>query len=65
MRDLKRYVGRKVMVQVGDDTLGGVLAEVGKDTLTLSGAALETAESIPMDGVVIVALLDVRWAQIA
>lgn len=59
-----RYVGRRVVVQVGEDSIGGTLANASREVIELTDAALLGAHVTPMDGTVIVPL-PVRWVQVA
>lgn len=65
MNELRRLLGRKVLVQVdGDMTFAGILALAGKRTLTLDGAsALDGDRDVPMDGEVTFMLDRVLWVQ--
>lgn len=60
----RRYAGRRVVVQVGDESIGGTLEVVGDD-LVLSEAALLDGDAVTsLDGVVVVPAFSVRWVQV-
>lgn len=59
-----RYVGRRVVVQVGDESIGGTLEVVGGDLVLNEAALLDGDKVTPMDGVVVVPAFSVRWVQV-
>ena len=61
---LRRYDGHRVVVQVGDESLGGLLEVVGDDLVLSEAALLDGDQVTPVDGVVVVPSLSVRWVQV-
>lgn len=66
MGELRHLVGRRILVQVDDDsTITGHLSKVGKHTLLFEGAsALIGEREAPIDGEVIVMLSRITWMQV-
>lgn len=57
------YVGARVVVQVGDESIAGTLVEAG-DLLVLQDAALLTAGVQDVDGRAVIPSGSVRWLQV-
>lgn len=61
---LRRYVGHQVIIQVGEDSLSGIVRRVSRDSLTIDSASLATGRTpVPMDGAVVVPVSRLRWVQ--
>lgn len=62
---LRRYVGRRVVIQVGEDSIGGVLSSADGGGLALTEAVLlEGGATQPLDGWAWVPEARVRWVQV-
>jgi hypothetical protein len=62
---LRRYVGRRVVVQVGDESIGGTLDSASEDVVLSQAALLDGSEPTLLDGVVVIPSGQVRWVQVA
>ncbi len=65
VRGLRRYAGRRAVVQVGEQAIDGTLDAVDREALTLVEARLLTMQdAIALDGAVHVPAGAVRWVQV-
>lgn len=66
MNELRRLLGRQVLVQLPDDsTIAGSLVLAGKRTITLEDArALAGDVERPIDGEVVVMVDRIAWMQV-
>jgi len=60
----RRYVGRRIVVQTAQHSVGGVLMSSSKRGLVLSDPALVDARPTPMDGAVFIPAASVGWVQV-
>lgn len=65
MRSLRRYVGRRMVIQLGEHTLDGTLSDARRDVVILTGATLiNTSSQSQLDGDVAVPTGAVAWVQV-
>lgn len=63
MRDLKPYIGRRVLLFVGDLTIAGTLTWVGRDAVRMEQASEATSQR-QIDGVAVVPISRIDWVQV-
>lgn len=65
MSELRGLIGRRAFLQLTEETIAGTVDRAGKQSLTLSSAALHSGETeTPIDGEVVVMLQHVTWLQV-
>lgn len=65
VRGLRRYAGRRAVVQVGEQALDGTVEASDRESVVLTGARLLTMQdSIALDGSVHIPAGAVRWVQV-
>lgn len=58
------FKGRQVVVQVGDDSVGGTIVKANRARVVLADSALIGARPAPMDGQVVIPASMIRWVQV-
>lgn len=65
MRSLRRYVGRRMVIQIGEHTLDGTVHDAHRDVVILRNTTLvQPNATVPLDGEVAVPSTGIGWAQV-
>ena len=64
MKHFRKYVGRRVVVQLDSVVWAGTLVHAGRDEIELTGATAGIATPLAADGRIVIPELQVQFVQV-